>query len=218
MCLARKTEVMSTLWQRLARAGVGEDYAHVYAERFRRLAADGVDVHGEAALLTELVPASGRVLDAGCGTGRVGVRLAELGYDVVGCDADPAMVEVARQEAPDLDWRVADLADLVDCDLGDRFDAVILAGNIFPLLEPGTLPDVAASLAAHVRADGLVVAGFGLNADNLPPGVPLIPLSDVDNALAQAGLVLRDRWATWDRRPFGDVGEAGYAVSTWVPA
>ncbi|MGA8257515.1 MAG: methyltransferase domain-containing protein, partial [Nocardioides sp.] len=96
---------MSTLWQRLARAGSGDDYAQVYAERFRRLAADGADVHGEAGLVADLVPAPARVLDAGCGTGRVAVRLAELGYEVVGCDADATMVDVARQEAPELDWR-----------------------------------------------------------------------------------------------------------------
>jgi len=202
---------MSTLWQRLARAGSGDDYATVYADRFRKLAADGADIHGEATAVAGLLSPPARVLDAGCGTGRVAVRLAELGYDVVGCDADPAMVEVARRDAPELDWRVADLAGL---DLGSTFDAVVLAGNIFPLLEPGTLPAVAASLAAHVSGTGLVIAGFGLDADHLPPGVPVVALADVDDALAEAGLVLRDRWSTWEGAAY-DGG--GYAVSTWVP-
>ncbi len=204
---------MSTLWQRLARAGSGDDYATVYADRFRKLAAEGADIHGEATTVAGLVSPPARVLDAGCGTGRVAVRLSELGYDVVGCDADPAMVEVARREAPDLDWRDADLAGLAGLDLGGTFDAVVLAGNIFPLLEPGTLPSVAASVAEHVSSDGFVIAGFGLDADHLPPGVPVVPLVDVDAALAEAGLVLRDRWSTWEGAAYDD---GGYAVSTWV--
>ena len=66
---------MTTRWERIARETVGEGYAASYAERFRRLAASGADVHGEAAFAASLVPAPARVLDAGCGTGRVAVRL-----------------------------------------------------------------------------------------------------------------------------------------------
>ena len=65
------------------------------AERFRHLAESGADVHGEASFVSALVPPPARVLDAGCGTGRVAVRLAELGYEVVGCDVDAAMVEAS---------------------------------------------------------------------------------------------------------------------------
>ncbi|MGA8256720.1 MAG: hypothetical protein WB767_09120, partial [Nocardioides sp.] len=97
-------------------------------------------------------------------------------------------------------------------DLGGTFDVVVLAGNIFPLLEPDTLAAVAASLATQVGDQGLVVAGFGLDAEHLPAGVPTVPLSDVDAALADAGLVVADRWSSWDRQDFDD---AGYVVGTW---
>jgi SAM-dependent methyltransferase len=45
----------------------------------------------------ELLPPPGRsALDLGCGEGRVGAELARRGYDVVGADSSPRMVELAR--------------------------------------------------------------------------------------------------------------------------
>ena len=38
----------------------------------------------------------GPVLDIGCGTGRVSLRLARRGYEVVGVDVDPVLVEELR--------------------------------------------------------------------------------------------------------------------------
>lgn len=201
---------MSTVWERIARAQAGDDYATVYADRFRAIAADGGDVHGEAAFVTGLVGPPATVLDAGCGTGRVGARLHGLGYDVVGCDVDASMVAVARAEAPEVEWHVADLAGLA---LGRRFDLVLLAGNVPPLLEPGTLGAAAASLAEHVTPGGHLVAGFGLDPAHLPGGCPVVPLGDVDAAFAAAGLEPTARWAGWDRAPYDD---GGYVVASYV--
>ncbi len=197
-----------TRWQELARRGAGANYAQTYAEQFRALAARGQDIHGEATFVTTLVDPPARVLDAGCGTGRIAVRLDELGYGVVGVDVDPPMLEVARAEAPALDWRLGDLASF---DLGERFDVVLLAGNILPLLEPGTLADVCARLAAHVAPGGRVVCGFGLDTAHLPAGCPVTPLADVDEAMAGAGLALEQRFSGWDRAPFDPA--AGYVVT-----
>jgi len=200
-----------TRWTEIARAQAGEDYASAYARRFAELAAQGQDINGEVTAAMALVPAPARVLDAGCGTGRCTVRFAELGYDVTGVDVDDAMLDVARADAPDLDWRQADLAGL---DLGETFDLVLVAGNVIPLLEAGALEAVASRLAAHTR--GLLICGFGLDAAHLPPGCPVTPLSDYDAAMSQAGLTIRDRWSTWEGEPFAD-GD-GYVVTVHEPA
>ena len=201
---------MGTLWERVARETVGEDYATAYADRFRRAAERGEDVHGEASLVAALVAAPARVLDAGCGTGRIAVRLHELGYDVVGCDVDASMIDVARREAPDLDWRVADLATL---ELHDTFDVVLVAGNVIPFLEPGSLAAAARSLALHLAPGGRLLCGFGLDAAHVPPGCPLVELVDVDDAMAAAGLEVGARWSTWDRQPWD---EGGYVVVSYA--
>ncbi len=125
-----------TRWEQLTGGTSGEDYA----ARFAAVAASGRDPHGEATFVDGLVAPAARILDAGCGTGRVAIRLAELGHHCVGADADPSMLAVARREAPDLTWVQSDLADLAEQVRAHApYDAVVLAGNVVPLLAEGTL-------------------------------------------------------------------------------
>lgn len=196
-----------TRWTDFAGKAAGEDYA----ARFATLARSGKNVHGEARFCAALVPVGARVLDAGCGTGRVMIRLAELGYDCVGVDLDASMLAVARKRSPGLPWFQLDLAEFEPAPLGiaGGFDLVVAAGNIFPLLAPGTEATVVKQLSAALRPGGLLVAGFGLDEAHLPVP-PHLTLSDYDDCCAAARLTLVDRFATWDADPY-DGG--GYAVS-----
>jgi len=61
----------------------------------------------------ELVPAPGRLtLDIGCGEGRLSRDLAALGHNVVGIDASAKVIAAARELSPELEFVVADAADL----------------------------------------------------------------------------------------------------------
>jgi len=183
-----------------------------YAARFERLAATGADVHGEATLCASLAPPGSRVLDAGCGTGRVAVRLAELGYDCVGVDSDESMLAMARASAQPVRWVLGDLADLaaVAAEVGSGFDLVVAAGNVVPLLGSGTEPVVVSALARRLRRGGLLVAGFGLDVAHLPIDFVPVDLPSYDRWCADAGLLPVHRFATWDGAPYD---EGGYAVS-----
>ncbi len=179
-----------------------------YAAHFAELESSGVDIHGEATLVASLVPPGTHVLDAGCGTGRVAIRLAELGYLCVGVDNDVAMLGVARAASEQVTWL---LADLLDVDrLAESFDLVIAAGNVIPLLAPGTEPTVISGLANRLAPDGLLLAGFGLDAAHLPIAAAPFGLAEYDEWCAAAGLDLVDRFSTWDRAPY-DSGP--YAVN-----
>src|SRR5437764_12214022 len=52
----------------------------------------------------------GLVVDVGCGSGVLANGLIEAGYDVVGVDASPAMIRLARAGAPRATFRSASVA------------------------------------------------------------------------------------------------------------
>ncbi|MFJ2738245.1 class I SAM-dependent methyltransferase [Streptomyces sp. NPDC087440] len=194
-------------WARLTAGQAGEDYAR----RFAQLAEAGHDVHGEAAFCAALLKPAARVLDAGCGTGRIAIRLAELGHHCTGVDIDSSMLAVARRNAPAQDWLLGDLARLDTLGLTPEFDLVLAAGNVIPLLAPGTEPTVVGHLASLLRPGGLLVTGMGLDAAHLPLPEPPLTLADFDHWCTEAGLTVRHRYATWDGAPYAPGG--GYAVS-----
>ncbi len=169
-----------------------------YQQRFDSLAASGVEVHGEAGFVAGLHPAW--VLDAGCGTGRVGRELARRGIGVVGVDVDGSMIATARRLSPELTWLEADLTQL---DLGRTFDVVAMAGNVPLFAADGSHEALVAGCARHLAEQGALVAGFQLDGR--------YPLASYDEHCRRAGLECVERWATWSRDPFAD--GSGYAVS-----
>jgi SAM-dependent methyltransferase len=77
----------------------------------------------------------GRVLDVGCGGGRVCLHLQERGQDVVGIDISPGAVEVCRRRGV-RDARLCSIDD-VDDSLGS-FDTIVMLGNNFGLFASAT--------------------------------------------------------------------------------
>jgi SAM-dependent methyltransferase len=75
--------------------------------------------------------ARGRVLDVGCGAGRVALHLQERGHEVVGIDLSPFAVEVSRRRG------ARDVRELpvtrVSRELG-LFDTIVMFGNNFGLM------------------------------------------------------------------------------------
>lgn len=69
------------------------------------------------------VPASGRILDLGCGSGEPIARyLIQSGRSVTGVDASPGLIALCRERFTDQCWIVADMRDL---DLAKEFDGVV---------------------------------------------------------------------------------------------
>ena len=170
-----------------------------YDERWRKMAASGVNPHGEADFVSSYGPHS--VLDAGCGTGRVAIELARRGLQVTGTDLDPDMIGAARAKAPELGWVHADLSEL---DLPARFDVVVLAGNVIPYLAAERRQAAVLACARHLAPGGRLIAGFQLQA-----GWPAT--AEYDGWCESARLELENRYATWDRAPFTETDS--YAVS-----
>ena len=176
-------------WTRQTQADPGHSTA--YVERFRRLAAEGFDLAGEARLVDAMLPRGARVLDAGCGPGRVGGWLAGAGHTVVGVDADPVLIAAAEADHPGPRWVVGDLAEL---DLGEQFDAVVCAGNVMTFLAPSTRREVLRRLRTHLAPDGRAAIGFGAGRG--------YTFDEFLADTAAGGLVPDVLLSTWDLRPY----------------
>ena len=174
----------------------GDGHSESYLAHFRALAADGADLAGEARLVDAIVRPGSRILDAGCGSGRVAAALHQRGHRVVGVDADAVLVEAARADHSGPRWLVADLAvlDLPLLGVAEPFDAVVMAGNVMLYVAEGSEPAVLERVAAHVAPGGVVVVGFGTGR-----GYDLV---DFDAHARAAGLDVEHRFATWDLRPW----------------
>jgi SAM-dependent methyltransferase len=130
--------------------------------------------------------AAGPVLELGCGTGRVALRLASEGFTVSALDSSPALVAELRGDAGaaglEIDARVADARAF---DLGRRFAAVIAPMQLVHLLGgPAGRGAMLERVAAHLPGGGVfaaaLLAGDARAAADLDP-----PLPDV---------LERDRW------------------------
>jgi SAM-dependent methyltransferase len=173
------------------------EHSAAYVQRFRTLAEQGMDLVGEARLVDAMLPRGSRVLDAGCGPGRVGGFLHEVGHEVVGVDVDPVLIAAAEEDHPGPRWLVGDLAelDLPARGVAERFDAIVCAGNVMTFLAESTRVEVLRRLRAHLRDDGRAAIGFGAGRGY-----------DFDEFLADtraAGWAPDLLLSTWDLRPFG---------------
>jgi SAM-dependent methyltransferase len=194
-------------WLKITQANPG--HSQWYIDRFRSMAEQGVDLGGEARLIDAMVARRSRVLDAGCGSGRVGSFLAAAGHVVVGVDIDPVLIDAARRDHPGPQWLVGDLAalDLPAIGVAEGFDAIVCAGNVMTFLAPATRREVLRRMRLHLRDGGRAVVGFGAGR-----GYDFVEfLADA----GEVGLVADLLLSTWDLRPFTE--ESDFLVAVLRP-
>ncbi|MCA0147107.1 bifunctional 2-polyprenyl-6-hydroxyphenol methylase/3-demethylubiquinol 3-O-methyltransferase UbiG [Blastococcus sp. LR1] len=198
----------SSAWARLTEEN--PDHSAAYVRRWHDLAAQGMDLVGEARLLDAMLPRGTRVLDAGCGQGRIAGHLARAGHDVVGVDLDPVLIAAADEENPGPRYLVSDLAelDLPARGVEEPFAALVCAGNVMTFLAPSTRREVLSRLRVHLVADGRAVIGFGAGRGY-----------EFDEFLADAqatGWAEELLLSAWDVRPF--TPESEFLVAVLRPA
>ena len=134
---------------------VAEDYAAQLPDTRAEAPLDLAMVDAFAAAVTSGDDA--RVLDAGCGAGRMSRYLADRGCRVEGVDLSPGMVAMARRDHPDLAFTVGSLTDLPYPD--DQFAGVMLWYSIIHT-PPAGQARIFAEAARVLRPGGHLLVGF----------------------------------------------------------
>ena len=177
-----------------------------YDARFEAMAARGDNVHGEADAITRLIGAhfdgrSCRILDAGCGTGRLAVELERRGHTVTAIDLDPDMVDRARPKSSTITWLVGDLATF---DIAGSFDVIVMIGNILNFCQPGSQPEIVRNLVGHLDQGGLMVCGWSQEKGPRAYRADHFVRDGESN-----GLTLVSAWKNWEGEQYDD---GDYAV------
>lgn len=137
--------------------------------------------------LVELLGPAARVLDAGCGTGRMSRYLADRGAVVEGVDLSPRMLEQARAAHPDLRFETGSLVDLGRDD--GRYDGVLAWYSLIHL-DDAEAARAVREMARVVRPGGLVLVGFQTGSG----------MRDLGERMRERGLAV-DHLPRWHREP-----------------
>ncbi|KRF34259.1 class I SAM-dependent methyltransferase [Nocardioides sp. Soil805] len=177
----------------------------------------------DLAMLDHLVSLLGpdpRVLDAGCGTGRIGRYLADRGCRVTGLDLSPGMLATARRTHPDLPSVVGSITDLPYA--AGSFDAAVYWYSTIHSADV-LLPRVAAEAARVVRAGGPVLVAFQVGAGSREVGQGYralghdVRMTRFHRSLAQWASVLADaglvELARLERAPVDEKDPQGFLLA-----
>ena len=149
-------------------------------------------------LFFELVPPPGRLtLDLACGEGRVARDLAARGHSVVGIDASPTLVSLAREADPEGEYVVGDAAALPFADAS--FDLVVAYNSLMDVEEmAGAVREAARVLELGGRLCVSIVhpivdmSRFESDEPDAPFvfAVPYFERREVHDAFERAGLTM----------------------------
>jgi ubiquinone/menaquinone biosynthesis C-methylase UbiE len=130
-----------------------------YAETYDTVVPDWPgEIDFYRALAAEATSKGQAVLEIACGTGRVAIRLARDGADVVGLDLSPAMLAVAREKSrgtSNIRWAEGDMRSF---DLRETFGLAIIPGHSFQnILTADDQVATLESIRRHLVPRGLLV-------------------------------------------------------------
>ncbi|XVS62009.1 class I SAM-dependent methyltransferase [Actinosynnema sp. CA-299493] len=136
------------------------------------------------------------VVDLGCGPGSLTTRLRDrVGGRVVGVDADPFLLELARATGEGIDYLHADLASPGWTDrVGGPWDAAV-STTALHWIAPEPLADLYRELARMIRPGGVLVNGDHLHHDQ--PALREFAAHVRDRRAERAGVTGNEEWRPW---------------------
>lgn len=178
------------------------DYYSQHAETFFSGTVD-VDMASLYQPFVAELPARGRVLDAGCGSGRDSRAFTGLGYDVDAFDASPEMVAMASQHSG-LAVRQMRFAEV---EAVSRYDGIWCCASLLHV-PSAELPDALHRLARALKPGGIWYVSFKYGeGERAKEGRRFTDLNETGlTALVEslADVQIARMWITEDKRPDRD--------------
>jgi SAM-dependent methyltransferase len=143
------------------------DFYSAIAERYDDIFPPDPDQ--AAFLASRLPPGSGRrVLDCGCATGSLAIGLYRAGFDALGIDLDPRLLEIARAKAEKLgadrnrlSFRLMDMSRAAEALPSASFSLVACLGNTLPHLSgPAAIEDCLRGFRGLLAPGGILALGL----------------------------------------------------------
>jgi len=103
-----------------------------------------------------------KILELACGTGRVGIPLARIGYEVVGIDISADMLKIYREKVSKEMCRVKNRIRLIEDDitnmeLNEKFDMIILPATTICLFDEEMIRKIFSFVYEHLAEGGRFV-------------------------------------------------------------
>ncbi len=178
---------------------MGDFYDFVYSEDFDS------DFY-----LKEAKACKGKVLELGCGTGRITVRLLKEGIDITGLDMSEKMIELLERKAGKEGLKAkTHLGSMTDFKIDDRFKLAIFPYRSFlHLLSTAEREKTLANIYSHLEKGGKII----LHIYN--PSEQELDCTDTLHKIDEHTIVKEGKKYTmkWFLRYYPEKGTADYAI------
>ena len=159
-----------------------------------------VDMRSLYTPFLERIPKGGRILDAGCGSGRDSKAFLQQGYQVEAFDATAEMAKLASQQTG-LSVKQMTFSDV---DAVNHYDGIWCCASLLHV-SAAELPDAMAKLARALKPGGIWYVSFKYgDGERVKDGRRFTDLNEqgLNTLLAGlAGITLVGYWMTEDKRP-----------------
>ncbi len=135
-------------------AGYGS-FAQVYDSLTENVPYDGIAAFYDGKIKKYRSGEGNFLADAGCGTGNLTVRMAALGYDVIGADASPEMLSQAVNKPHDGVQYICQ--PMTELELYGEADVIISTLDSVNHLSGGEISDFFGAAALNLRKGGLLL-------------------------------------------------------------
>lgn len=175
------------------------DYYNTKAKDFFDNTFD-VDMQSLYEVFCRYLPATGKILDVGCGSGRDALYFSKLGYDIEAIDYSPELVKLARKNTG-LDIQLASFYDIHE---QDRYAGVWACASLLHC-ERDRLPEVIQKLINALENNGVCYLSFKYGDQTREKeGRTFTDLNEAQSAELFNhfdNILIIQQWITVDKRP-----------------